>query len=290
MTGIDSDPRPVRNDASLRSSVFLAHRPYSIPQALHFSYTYRLQHPHLASIYLTSFSSRSACLFFGMADATGRFVRAGALLPRAGGIHPPPEVLLSWPVPNVVDPEERGWESSILLIVVFALTFLVYIGRMWARLVVAKNAGMDDILMSVAMLPVFGLTISAILGKSRAPFVGKSSDDTKLSGYTASNGTHGTSHRRVRLQLERYRRLIQAYNGLSADCTDYYGDRAQLPVLDNTDQSLHPLFLSPHNRNLEGRFRIFHLGHDGFLHNRQHHIRVPHHLRLLSGRGILPPL
>jgi hypothetical protein len=100
-----------------------------------------------------------------MADAAGRFVRAEALLPRDGGVHPPPEVLLSWPVPNYVNPEVRGWESSIILIIVLGLTFLVYIGRMWARLVVAKNAGMDDILMSVAMLPVFGLTISAILGE-----------------------------------------------------------------------------------------------------------------------------
>jgi hypothetical protein len=101
-----------------------------------------------------------------MADTAGLFARAEALVRRDGGVHPPPEVLLSWPVPNYVNPEDRGWNSSIILMIVLGITFIIYTGRMWARLVVAKNAGLDDILMSVAMLPTFGLTISAILGMS----------------------------------------------------------------------------------------------------------------------------
>jgi hypothetical protein len=101
-----------------------------------------------------------------MADAAGLFARAEALVQRDGGVHPPPEVLLSWPVPNYVNPEDRGWDSSIILMIVLGITFVIYTVRMWARLVVAKNAGLDDILMSVAMLPAFGLTISAILGMS----------------------------------------------------------------------------------------------------------------------------
>ncbi|KAF2024334.1 hypothetical protein EK21DRAFT_20975, partial [Setomelanomma holmii] len=80
-----------------------------------------------------------------------------------GGLHPPSEVILSWPRPNHVDPEERGWEAPIALIVVLALTFIVYALRMWARLVVAKNAGMDDLLMSFAMIPLIGLTICVVL-------------------------------------------------------------------------------------------------------------------------------
>ncbi|KAI4643672.1 hypothetical protein J4E93_006684 [Alternaria ventricosa] len=88
----------------------------------------------------------------------------GSLVARAGGLHPPPEVLLSWPRPNYVDPEERGWGPPILLMVVLGITFLVYCARMWARLVISKNFGLDDILVSMAMLPLFGLTISSVLG------------------------------------------------------------------------------------------------------------------------------
>jgi hypothetical protein len=117
---------------------------------------------------------RSAFSLFGMADAAGLFARAEALVQRDGGVHPPPEVLLSWPVPNYVNPEDRGWDSSIILMVVLGITFVIYTVRMWARLVVAKNAGLDDILMSVAMLPAFGLTISAVLGALILPFGKKS--------------------------------------------------------------------------------------------------------------------
>jgi hypothetical protein len=89
----------------------------------------------------------------------------GSLVARAGGLHPPPDVLLSWPKPNYVDPEERGWGPPIVLLVFLGITFLVYCARMWARLAISKNIGFDDILVSIAMLPLFGLTISTVLGK-----------------------------------------------------------------------------------------------------------------------------
>lgn len=88
------------------------------------------------------------------------------LFARSGGLHPPSEVLLSWPAPNYVNPEDRGWSSSIVLLVFLGATFFVYLARMWARLGIGKNAGLDDTLMSIAMLPLFGLTISAVLGMS----------------------------------------------------------------------------------------------------------------------------
>ena len=92
------------------------------------------------------------------------------LFARDGGLHPPSEVLRSWPKPNYVDPEDRGWSSSIVLLVFLGITFLVYTARIWARLGLAKNAGLDDLLMSIAIIPLFGLTISAILGESIAPY------------------------------------------------------------------------------------------------------------------------
>lgn len=87
------------------------------------------------------------------------------LFARDGGLHPPSEVLLSWPKPNYINPEDRGWSSSIVLLVFLCITFLVYIARMWARLGLGKNHGLDDTIMSIAMLPLFGLTISAVLGR-----------------------------------------------------------------------------------------------------------------------------
>jgi len=48
---------------------------------------------------------------------------------------------------------------------VLGMTFLVYAARMWARLAITKNAGVDDLLMSIAMLPLFGLKTSVVLGK-----------------------------------------------------------------------------------------------------------------------------
>ncbi|USP74152.1 hypothetical protein yc1106_01426 [Curvularia clavata] len=85
------------------------------------------------------------------------------LLARDGGTNPPPEVVATWPAPNLVNPEERGWGAPIILMVLLLLTLLVFIARIRARVMV-RNAGIDDILMSVAILPVIGLTISTILG------------------------------------------------------------------------------------------------------------------------------
>ena len=87
------------------------------------------------------------------------------LFRRGGGLNTPPDVLIGWPAPNYTDPEERGWVAPIALFVVLGLTFLVFLLRIWARLIVLKNAGLDDLLMALAMLPVFGLTISAVLGE-----------------------------------------------------------------------------------------------------------------------------
>lgn len=99
-----------------------------------------------------------------MADALDTYSKASVLFARDGGIHPPVSVLLGWPNANYIDPETRGWGAPIILFVGLGITFLVYSARIWARLAVAKNLGLDDVLMSIAMLFIFGLTISAVLG------------------------------------------------------------------------------------------------------------------------------
>lgn len=114
-----------------------------------------------------------------MADSSGVFARGEGLVARAGGLHPPGDVLLNWPAPNYEDPETRGWESPIILIIMLVATIGVYVARMWARLVVAKNHGWDDIIMSLAMVPVVGLTVSAILAITKYGFQWHAWDQTK---------------------------------------------------------------------------------------------------------------
>lgn len=105
-----------------------------------------------------------------MADFTLLRARTDNLLAtRSGGLHPPAEVLAAWPRPNYVNPEERGWEAPIVLMVMLFLTMVVFMARIWARLVVSKNAGIDDVFMSISMLPTIGLTVACILG-TRCPF------------------------------------------------------------------------------------------------------------------------
>jgi hypothetical protein len=106
-----------------------------------------------------------------MTDAVRLLSNANVLFPRAGGVRPPPEVLLSWPRPNYINPEERGWEAPIILMIVLGITFLIFVARMWARLVISKSAGLDDVLVGLAMLPVLGLTISAVLGMSNTTLI-----------------------------------------------------------------------------------------------------------------------
>jgi hypothetical protein len=119
------------------------------------------------------------------------------LFARDGGLHPPSEVLLAWPKPNYTNPEDRGWSSSIVLLVFIGITFLVYIARMWARVGVGKNHGLDDTIMSIAMIPLFGLTISAVLGKKVVVTPYTSLTVYQLSAYMASSGTSGIRLRRL---------------------------------------------------------------------------------------------
>lgn len=68
---------------------------------------------------------------------------ASVLVARSGGIHPPISVIASWPHPNYVNPEERGLATPIALAVVMGITFLVFVARIWARVIVSKSAGID---------------------------------------------------------------------------------------------------------------------------------------------------
>lgn len=87
------------------------------------------------------------------------------LVRRGGGINPPPEVILAWPKPNYVNPETHNWSGAVVCIVSLVLVIIVFGARMWARLVVAKNAGLDDLLIALAMFPLIAATVITVLGK-----------------------------------------------------------------------------------------------------------------------------
>ncbi|KAF7627652.1 hypothetical protein AFLA_003029 [Aspergillus flavus NRRL3357] len=80
-----------------------------------------------------------------------------------GGIRPPPEVIVSWPKPNMTDPESHG-PSGIVLASVFGGIALTTVGvRLWARCVIQRRGGWDDLCAGLAVVPVLGLAIAFVL-------------------------------------------------------------------------------------------------------------------------------
>ncbi|KAF1996320.1 hypothetical protein P154DRAFT_498638 [Amniculicola lignicola CBS 123094] len=107
------------------------------------------------------------------------------LFKRAGGLTPPPEVALSWPAPNYINPETKGWGGPIVLMVVLGITATIFSARVWARVVVARNAGLDDLLMGIAMVPLIGLTVATILANRQYGFQWHSWDQTATTFVTS---------------------------------------------------------------------------------------------------------
>ena len=79
-----------------------------------------------------------------------------------GGLHPPPEVFLSWR-PNYIDPERRGPGVVVLTGVMLALVYLVVALRLYARGVKAHTLGLDDVLIAMNLIFLTGLSITIIL-------------------------------------------------------------------------------------------------------------------------------
>lgn len=69
-----------------------------------------------------------------------------------GGFHPPAEVVASWPPPNYINPETKGKELLIVVIFFCILAILVVSLRLWTRLCVQGHAGLDDVLITLAMV------------------------------------------------------------------------------------------------------------------------------------------
>jgi len=69
---------------------------------------------------------------------------------------PPPEVVASWPPPNYIDPETRGPSLLIVNFIFLALSLASLAARLWARLVILRAPGLDDLLITIAIVSFFG--------------------------------------------------------------------------------------------------------------------------------------
>lgn len=78
-----------------------------------------------------------------------------------GGITPPLGVIESWPAPNYAAERDSSGVMALMLIF-YILAVLIICARMTARYA-SKNFGLDDILISIAVIPMTGLLIVCCL-------------------------------------------------------------------------------------------------------------------------------
>lgn len=70
-----------------------------------------------------------------------------------GGMNPPIEVVAAWPVGREHF-ESRGWGIGIVSIVLYILCIIVVALRLWSRLFLTATAGIDDLIIAIAMVCV----------------------------------------------------------------------------------------------------------------------------------------
>lgn len=87
-----------------------------------------------------------------------------------GGLFPPFSVLSAWPAGNHINPITRSNAIVVTACVLGPLTLLIVCARLWARFIIQRNAGVDDYLIAVAMVPIAGLTAATCFATSRLGF------------------------------------------------------------------------------------------------------------------------
>lgn len=69
-----------------------------------------------------------------------------------GGFHPPVSVVLTWPLPNYDDPVGKGHQLLVVTIIFGVLAVIFVSARLWSRIKVQKNAGLDDLFITLALV------------------------------------------------------------------------------------------------------------------------------------------
>ena len=81
-----------------------------------------------------------------------------------GGPHPPLELALSWEK-NYVDPVTRGGTEIVVQeAVLLTLCVITVALRVYTRKFLAKNFGLDDVLIILSLFPLEGFSAILILG------------------------------------------------------------------------------------------------------------------------------
>ena len=90
--------------------------------------------------------------------------------------HPPLDVILSWPEPNYVNPETRGNALLIVNIIFLVLCFITAAARLWARLRILHSAGVDDLLITIAMVRLLKSFFETLANGLLDPYCGRDCD------------------------------------------------------------------------------------------------------------------
>jgi hypothetical protein len=75
-----------------------------------------------------------------------------------GGLHPPLEVISSWPKANYSNPITRSKAVLIVACVFGPVTIALVLARLWVRIRIQHNAGVDDWLMMAAIVSLSIMT------------------------------------------------------------------------------------------------------------------------------------
>ncbi|KAF2401143.1 hypothetical protein EJ06DRAFT_555763 [Trichodelitschia bisporula] len=84
-------------------------------------------------------------------------------------LHPPLDVIATWQ-PNYVNPVTGGSDVIIVTAILMAITYVVVGFRLYARMVLAKNAGIDDALIIFNLIPMTGVGVGVILAMLKYGF------------------------------------------------------------------------------------------------------------------------
>lgn len=77
-----------------------------------------------------------------------------------GGHQYTPEEIARWPKPNYHNPMRRGWGLVALCIALFVLALGIVIARLYARIRIQRNYGLDDTLIIAAIVRLLLVTSS----------------------------------------------------------------------------------------------------------------------------------
>ncbi|KAF1816763.1 hypothetical protein P152DRAFT_388605 [Eremomyces bilateralis CBS 781.70] len=78
-----------------------------------------------------------------------------------------PEVILSWPTPNYVNPETRGLTLAAVNHTFLALCIILVALRLYTRIWIVRWFGLDDVFIAIALILSIGVNVGTYIGSSK---------------------------------------------------------------------------------------------------------------------------